>query len=141
MSGTLPIDDYRGKPMTIPSLDGWLGFFARSGVFAVLFVMLLWFLRGNVFLPMQEENRRRNDETALQAKAFQDAIIKGSMEHAANAAVTAKAITSLEENSRNQTQLIERQTRAAEAADQKLQKIYDATIRGAWNEPKPKGGP
>ena len=142
MSGTIDIhrpDDSPGI-VRMPELNGWFGFFAKSGVFAVLFGATLLFIRSNVFLPMQEENRRRNDETAAQVKLFQDAIIKGSIEHASNYSVTAKAITALEENSRQQTQLLERQTRATESADQKLQKIFEATIRGAWNEPKGKSG-
>ena len=127
MSGTLPIDDYRSKPMTVPSLDGWLGFFARSGVFAVMFIGLLWFLAQHVFLPMQQENSRRNDETAAQTKAFQTAIIASNEQHAAAATVTSRAITGLEENSRRTLEV--------------LQRIEQDQRRGVWNEPKSKGGP
>lgn len=111
--------------MQMPSLDGWLGFFAKSGVFALLFAALLWFLGRHVFMPMQEENRRRNDETAAQTKTFQDAIIKSNEQHAAAAAVTSKAITGLEENSRQTLNV--------------LQQLREDTRRGVWREAKPSG--
>ena len=127
MSGTLDIHrPDRDTAIRVPSMDGWLGFFARSGVFAVMFVGLLWFLGTHVFMPMQEENRRRNDETAAQTKAFQTAVIASNEQHAAAATVTSRAITGLEENSRRTLEV--------------LQRIEADQRRGVWNETRPKGG-
>ena len=121
----MSIDDYRRTDsgrMAVPSLDGWFGFFAKQGVFVVLFVGLLAFLGYYVFIPMQQ-----------QTKAFQDAIIRTNEQHASASTITATAMRGIEDSTR-------RQEETGRQTLQVLQQLREDTRRGVWNDSRPKGG-